>query len=81
MVSYRDEETGLPAASYDLWEERRGILSFTVAAVFGGLTAASLFCEVFGERTEPGSIVKRRPKSEMAHRDISGGMILGVSAA
>jgi len=50
MVSYRDEETGLPAASYDLWEERRGILSFTVAAVFGGLTAASLFCEVFGER-------------------------------
>jgi hypothetical protein len=34
----------------DLWEERRGIFSFTVAAVFGGLTAASLFCEVFGER-------------------------------
>lgn len=49
MVSYRDAETGLPAPSYDLWEERRGILSFTVAAVFGGLTAASLFCEVFGD--------------------------------
>lgn len=49
MVSYRDVETGLPGPSYDLWEERRGILSFTVAAVFGGLTAASLFCEVFGE--------------------------------
>ncbi len=49
MVSYRDEATGLPGPSYDLWEERRGILSFTVAAVFGGLTAASLFCDVFGE--------------------------------
>ncbi len=49
MCSYRDAETGLPDASYDLWEERRGILSFTVAAVFGGLTAASLFCSVFGE--------------------------------
>ncbi len=49
MCRYRDELTGLPAESYDLWEERRGILSFTVGAVFGGLTAASLFCTVFGE--------------------------------
>ncbi|HEX9078170.1 MAG TPA: glycoside hydrolase family 15 protein [Desulfuromonadaceae bacterium] len=49
MCEYRDEATGLPAPSYDLWEERRGILSFTVGAVFGGLTAASLFCTVFGE--------------------------------
>jgi GH15 family glucan-1,4-alpha-glucosidase len=49
MVSYRDEKTKLPSPSYDLWEERRGILSYTVGAVFGGLTAASLFCTVFGE--------------------------------
>jgi len=49
MSQYRDEKTGLPAPSYDLWEERRGILSFTTGAVFGGLTAASLFCTVFGE--------------------------------
>lgn len=49
MCQYRDTKTGLPLPSYDLWEERRGILSFTVGAVFGGLTAASLFCEVFGE--------------------------------
>ncbi len=50
MCSYRDKETGLPGPSYDLWEERRGILSFTVAAVFGGITAASLFCSAFGEQ-------------------------------
>ena len=50
MCGYRDAETGLPAPSYDLWEERRGILGFTVGAVFGGLTAAALFCEIFGER-------------------------------
>ncbi|HBD06999.1 MAG TPA: glycoside hydrolase family 15, partial [Syntrophobacteraceae bacterium] len=49
MCRYRDPETGLPSPSYDLWEERKGILSFTVGAVFGGLTAASLFCKVFGE--------------------------------
>ena len=49
MCRFRDPLTGLPAPSYDLWEERRGILSFTVGAVFGALTAASLFCTVFGE--------------------------------
>jgi len=49
ICGHRDEETGLPAPSYDLWEERRGILSFTTGAVFGGLTAASLFCKVLGE--------------------------------
>ena len=52
MSQYRDPQTGLPAPSYDLWEERRGISAFTVGTVFGGLTAASLFCTVFGdERT------------------------------
>jgi len=49
MAAYRDEETELPSPSYDLWEERRGVLTYTVGAVFGGLTAASLFCNVFGE--------------------------------
>ncbi|RJO64131.1 MAG: hypothetical protein C4523_18875, partial [Myxococcales bacterium] len=52
MATYRDKETGLPAPSYDLWEERRGISSFTVAAVFGGLAAASIFCTVFGENEQ-----------------------------
>ncbi len=52
LCRYRDAETGLPGESYDLWEERRGIPSFTVGAVFGGLTAASLFCTVLGEETE-----------------------------
>jgi GH15 family glucan-1,4-alpha-glucosidase len=54
MVSYRDKETGLPGPSYDLWEERRGISVFTVAAVFGGLAAASVFCTVFGEEDKAG---------------------------
>lgn len=52
MCQYRDAETGLPGESYDLWEEQRGIPSFTVGAVFGGLTAASLFYTVLGEEGE-----------------------------
>ncbi len=49
MVSYREPHTKLPALSYDLWEERRGIHSFTVAAVWAGLQAAANFTEMFGE--------------------------------
>jgi glucoamylase len=49
MESFRDEKTGLPLPSYDLWEERRGILSWTVATTWGGLNAAALFAEAFGE--------------------------------
>jgi GH15 family glucan-1,4-alpha-glucosidase len=49
MVSYREHHMNLPAPSYDLWEERRGIHSFTVAAVWAGLQAAANFTETFGE--------------------------------
>lgn len=49
MASYRDELTRLPGPSYDLWEERRGILSYTTAAVYAGLDAASNFAQLFGE--------------------------------
>ena len=47
LVAYRDSETCLPKPSYDLWEERFGIHTFTVAAVVAGLRAASKFAEVF----------------------------------
>ena len=49
MADYRDKNSGLPFPSYDLWEERLGILSWTVAAVWGGLHAAARFAEAFGE--------------------------------
>lgn len=49
MVEYREPKTGLPAPSYDLWEERRGILTFTCAAVYGGLNAAAEFAHAFGD--------------------------------
>ena len=49
MVSYRDKETKLPLASYDLWEENWGISTFTTSAVFGGLKAASNLAKLFGD--------------------------------
>ena len=36
--------------SYDLWEERLGVHSFTVASVYGGLMEASNFTRLFGEK-------------------------------
>jgi glucoamylase len=47
-LQYRDAE-GLPLPSWDLWEERRGIHTFTVAATIGALKAASEFARDFGE--------------------------------
>src|SRR5438309_9505633 len=49
MVSYRDPVTGLPRDSYDLWEERHGVMAFTCATVYAGLMAASNFTEGFGQ--------------------------------
>src|SRR5205823_4769466 len=50
MCRYRDERTGLPLPSYDLWEERWGVHAFTVATVYGGLKAAKNFAVCFGDR-------------------------------
>ena len=49
LVDFRDPETGLPLPSYDLWEERHGILGWTVGATYGGLMAAANFAHAFGE--------------------------------
>jgi GH15 family glucan-1,4-alpha-glucosidase len=49
MATYREPHTKLPAPSYDLWEERRGIHAFTTAAVWAGLTAACNFAVAFGQ--------------------------------
>jgi GH15 family glucan-1,4-alpha-glucosidase len=47
LVAHRDPETLLPLPSYDLWEERFGVHSFTVAAVIAGLLAAANFARLF----------------------------------
>jgi oligosaccharide amylase len=49
MLRYRDKKTKLPLPSYNLWEERYGIHTFTVGAVYGGLMAAAHFTKAFGE--------------------------------
>ena len=47
LASYRDNKTGLPLPSYDLWEEKWGIHTFTVSAVYAGIKAAEGFADFF----------------------------------
>lgn len=50
LLRYRDERTGLPLESFDLWEERRGVFTFTVATVIAGLRAAGAIADALGDQ-------------------------------
>jgi len=52
LAFYRDPTTGLPLPSYDLWEERYGIFTFTSAAALAGLLMASELAGAFGQKDE-----------------------------
>lgn len=65
LVSYRDGETKLPKESYDLWEERRGVFTFTTAAVVAGLQAAADMASSVGDA----SAAKRYQDTAQETRD------------
>lgn len=48
MLGYMDKKTGLPKESYDLWEEKLGIHTFTCSTVFAGFRAAAHFEREYG---------------------------------
>jgi oligosaccharide amylase len=48
LCDFREETTGLPLPSYDLWEEHRGIFTYTVSCVIAGLQAAAHIAQILG---------------------------------
>ena len=50
MYNFMDHKTGLPKESYDLWEEKLGIHTFTCSTVVAGFRAAANFERVFGDK-------------------------------
>lgn len=50
LLHYRDKATGLPGPSYDLWEEKRGISTYTSAAVYGALMSAAALFDILGKQ-------------------------------
>ena len=49
MCQYTESLTGLPQASFDLWEEKYGTSTYTAASVYGGLMAAAKFANLLGK--------------------------------
>jgi oligosaccharide amylase len=58
MLAFRDEETGLPLPSWNLWEDRRGVHTFTCATVVAGLRAAAKFAYLFAENDDAKAYVQ-----------------------
>lgn len=50
LLSFRDPATSLPLPSFDLWEERQGVFTFTACAVVAGLTAAAELANLFNDQ-------------------------------
>jgi glucoamylase len=50
LVSFRDSATGLPLPSFDIWEERQGVFTFTTCAVVAGLLAAAELANLFNDQ-------------------------------
>jgi GH15 family glucan-1,4-alpha-glucosidase len=49
MCEFIEPFTGLPQASYDLWEEKFGISTYTASSVYGALMAATRFATILGK--------------------------------
>jgi len=49
MVDFKDSNTGLPLPSWDLWEERFGVHTNTLATICAGLSAGATLARVLGD--------------------------------
>ncbi len=50
MIAFRDPDTGLPLPSFDMWEERWGVFTFTCAAVSAAMNAAADLANLFNDQ-------------------------------
>jgi glucoamylase len=50
MIGFRDPDTALPLPSFDIWEERQGVFTFTCAAVCAAMNAAADLANLFNEQ-------------------------------
>lgn len=67
LCEFIEAEFGLPKNSYDLWEEKYGISTYTASAVCGALNAAAHFANLLGKE-EPArtySAIAQRMQSEI----------------
>jgi GH15 family glucan-1,4-alpha-glucosidase len=58
MLQHRDPSTGLPKASFDIWEEKAGIFTATASCVSSALLSAAKFAKVFYDSNRQESLEK-----------------------
>lgn len=51
LCDFREEGTNLPLPSYDPWEERRAVFTYTTATVIAGLHAAAQMAQMLGHHS------------------------------
>jgi GH15 family glucan-1,4-alpha-glucosidase len=52
LAEFTDPHTGLPLPTYDLWEEKHGVSTFTSATVYAGLVAGAKFAKIFEKEND-----------------------------
>lgn len=76
LTEFTDKETGLPLPSYDLWEEKHGISTFTSAATYAGLMAGAKFAKLFEKENderlfrETGETMKEAILTHLYNKDL-----------
>ncbi len=70
LCDYIESETGLPHASFDLWEEKYGSSTYTSAAVHGGLMAAVHFANLLGKDNDARTYLAVAQRMKKAIADI-----------
>ncbi|BCU67093.1 glucan 1,3-alpha-glucosidase [Sulfolobales archaeon HS-7] len=76
IMNYMEE--GLPKPSFDLWEERFGVHTYTVATIYGALTTASRLVNDMGDDILAKDMltVAEEVKSETMKRMVSDGRMI-----
>lgn len=70
MVEFIEARLGLPNNSFDLWEEKFGISTYTASSVYGALTAAVKFANMLGKQEAArtySAVAQRIQSSIMEH--------------
>ncbi|MBI2859558.1 MAG: glycoside hydrolase family 15 protein, partial [Chloroflexi bacterium] len=85
MLEYVDSRTALPRTSFDVWEEKSGVFTWTTATVCAALSAAAGFARVFydsqrHERLTKAAMEMKNALTARLYDPVQGRFIKGLAA-
>jgi GH15 family glucan-1,4-alpha-glucosidase len=66
LAEFIDPITDLPKPSYDLWEEKHGVSTFTSSATYAGLVAGAKFAKLFERESDEKLFAEKAEKMKAA---------------